>query len=112
MKRYDGKDTWAVVTGSSDGIGAEFARQLASKGFNIVLISRTKTKLEKVQELINKESPLVKTKIVVADFTGKNNLDFYRDIEQQCSQLDVSVVVANAGLMTVGDFTLMPGAVA
>ena len=46
-----------------------------------MLVSRTKSKLEKVQQLINKESPLVKTKIVVADFTGKNNLDFYRDIE-------------------------------
>jgi short-subunit dehydrogenase len=35
-----------VITGASDGIGKEFALQLASKGFNILLISRTKSKLD------------------------------------------------------------------
>ena len=40
-QRYGGKGTWAVVTGASDGIGAEFCRQLAEDGFNICLISRT-----------------------------------------------------------------------
>lgn len=38
----------AVVTGSTDGIGKEYARELAKRGINIVLISRTKEKLEKV----------------------------------------------------------------
>ena len=40
---------WAVVTGASDGIGAAFCEQLAQSGFNIVLISRTKSKLEAVE---------------------------------------------------------------
>ena len=31
---------WAVVTGATDGIGYEFAQQLAQKGYNIVMISR------------------------------------------------------------------------
>lgn len=38
----------AVITGSTDGIGKEYARELAKRGINIVLISRTKEKLEKV----------------------------------------------------------------
>ena len=33
--------SWAVITGASDGIGAEFCKQLASEGFNIALVSRT-----------------------------------------------------------------------
>ncbi|XP_037930325.1 hydroxysteroid dehydrogenase-like protein 1, partial [Teleopsis dalmanni] len=37
---------WAVVTGSTDGIGKYYARELARKGFNVVLISRTESKLK------------------------------------------------------------------
>lgn len=38
-------DTWAVVTGGSDGIGEQFCLQLAQKGFNICIISRNKSKM-------------------------------------------------------------------
>ena len=48
IKRY-GEGSWAVVTGASDGIGAEYCKLLAEDGFNIVLISRTMSKLEKVE---------------------------------------------------------------
>ena len=47
ITRY-GKGTWAIVTGSSDGIGAEYAKLLARKGFNVCLVSRTESKLKKV----------------------------------------------------------------
>ena len=38
-ERY-GPNSWAVVTGSTDGIGKECAKYLGKQGFNIVLISR------------------------------------------------------------------------
>jgi 17beta-estradiol 17-dehydrogenase / very-long-chain 3-oxoacyl-CoA reductase len=44
-ERYGPKGSWAVVTGSTDGIGKAFAIELASRGFNIVLISRNIDKL-------------------------------------------------------------------
>lgn len=44
--RY-GADSWALVTGSTDGIGKEVARQLASRGFNIILMARSSEKLDK-----------------------------------------------------------------
>ena len=37
---------WAVVTGATDGIGKGFVEELASRGMNIVLVSRTQSKLE------------------------------------------------------------------
>lgn len=40
-----GKESWAVVTGSTDGIGKQLAIDLAKRGFNIVLISRNMDRL-------------------------------------------------------------------
>ena len=39
---------WAVVTGCTQGIGKSYAEELAKQGLNIVLISRTRSKLETV----------------------------------------------------------------
>ncbi len=43
-----------VVTGASDGIGRAYALELAKNGFNVLLISRTKSKLEEVAKEIGK----------------------------------------------------------
>jgi hypothetical protein len=46
------KATWAAVTGGSDGIGLAMCRNLASQGFNILIIARNKDKMkEKLNDL-------------------------------------------------------------
>lgn len=44
-----------VITGSTDGIGLEYAKELAKQGLNIVLISRTESKLMKVAKEIGEK---------------------------------------------------------
>uniref|UniRef100_A0A8B9YKW8 Very-long-chain 3-oxoacyl-CoA reductase n=1 Tax=Bos mutus grunniens TaxID=30521 RepID=A0A8B9YKW8_BOSMU len=44
---------WAVVTGSTDGIGKSYAEKLAKCGMKIVLISRSQDKLNQVSSEIN-----------------------------------------------------------
>ena len=46
LERYGGN--WALVTGASDGIGEGFCYELARRGFNIVLMSRSQDKMEVV----------------------------------------------------------------
>jgi D-arabinose 1-dehydrogenase-like Zn-dependent alcohol dehydrogenase len=53
-KRYCSaeKESWAVVTGATDGIGLGFCTVLASQGINIILISRDQAKLNNTVEYL------------------------------------------------------------
>ena len=47
MQTYGGVkgETWAIVTGGSDGIGLEICNRLAALGFNICMVSRDAGKM-------------------------------------------------------------------
>lgn len=48
----------SVVTGSTDGIGKQYARELARRGLNIVLISRSQQKLEATAKELGMKSEM------------------------------------------------------
>jgi 17beta-estradiol 17-dehydrogenase / very-long-chain 3-oxoacyl-CoA reductase len=64
---------WALVTGSTDGIGKAFAFELAKRGLNVVLISRTKEKLEQMAKEIQSKYAATQVKIIPIDFTSKRS---------------------------------------
>ena len=66
---YGGKNAYAMITGSSDGIGRVMALQMAKYGFNLVLVSRTQEKLEKVKEECKRINPEVQVETVALDFS-------------------------------------------
>lgn len=45
---------FVAVTGGTDGIGKAYARELARRGLDIIIISRSKEKLEKTAQEIGK----------------------------------------------------------
>ena len=53
---------WALVTGSTDGIGKAYAFALAKKGLNIVLVSRSPYKLQNVAAELEEKYSGIKTK--------------------------------------------------
>ena len=59
LRKTYGDGKWAIVTGASEGIGKEFALQLARSGFNVCISSRSMAKLEQVQQEIKHASPSV-----------------------------------------------------
>ena len=94
--------TWAVVTGATDGIGKAYATQLAEKGHNLILISRSREKLVATAEEIESQYG-VQIKIHVADFTGR--FEIYGEIEERLKGTDIGVLVNNVGTsQTVGRF--------
>ena len=61
--------TTALITGATAGIGAEFARQLAEQGHNVVLVARDTARLQaKAQELRSHYG--VRAEVLAADLTG------------------------------------------
>lgn len=55
-----------VVTGSTDGIGKEYAKQLAEQGVNVVLIARNVSKLIQVSNEIGEHTSLVQLALVIS----------------------------------------------
>jgi len=91
LKKYG---EWAIVTGCTDGIGQEYARQLAKQGLNMVLISRTLSKLQATAQEIESEYK-VKTKVIAVDFT---HTDIYDKIGKEIEGLEIGVLVNNVGM--------------
>jgi short-subunit dehydrogenase len=70
--------TWAIVTGASSGIGVEYAKQIAEKGLNVILVARRKQMLEALATEIQ-EKYGVQTKVVECDLSQDNfQLHFIR----------------------------------
>lgn len=88
---------WAIVTGCTDGIGKSISFELARRGLNIILISRSSSKLEQVASEIEATAE-VKTKIIVADFS--KGREIYKDIEEKLKgfDLDIGILVNNVGI--------------
>jgi len=96
LKRFGAKkDAWAIVTGATDGIGREFASQLAKAGFNILLVSRSEDKLAVAAAEIEKQH-LVSAKIFAMDF-AKNDEAAYKAFADVVHGIDVGVLVNNVG---------------
>ncbi|XP_066995364.2 inactive hydroxysteroid dehydrogenase-like protein 1 [Anabrus simplex] len=86
--------SWAVVTGSTDGIGKAYALELAKRGVNIVLISRNQNKLQDVAKEIESKCN-VKTKIIVADFSKGQPV--FDNIAMELHGISVGILVNNVG---------------
>jgi short-subunit dehydrogenase len=91
---------WAVVTGASSGIGEAFAQRLAGIGMNLVLVARREDRLRKLADNLQ-GAHSVNVRIVPADLSRH---DFLPPIEQATADLEVGLLVNNAGIATTGKF--------
>jgi len=89
---------WAVITGSTDGIGKAYAFELAKKGLDICLISRSPDKLKAVAEELKGKSPNTQVKTIAFDFTNANLADYQKQVFSELERLEVGVLVNNVGL--------------
>ncbi len=91
---------WAVITGASSGIGKEFARQIAASGVHVALVGRREPLLRTVGAECTRASG-VQHRIIPLDLSEP---DFLPVLADATRDLDVGLVVSNAGTANPGEF--------
>jgi uncharacterized protein len=92
----------SLVTGATSGLGAEFARQLASQGDALVLVARDAARLEEVASALRARYA-VPVETITADLVTDEGID--RVAERLASAEDpVTMLVNNAGYGLTGNF--------
>ncbi|KDQ06937.1 hypothetical protein BOTBODRAFT_167589 [Botryobasidium botryosum FD-172 SS1] len=92
ISRYRHNGSYALVTGSTDGIGKELAFGLAERGFNVILHGRNPTKLEAVKTELQSRFPRTKLETVLADISTADPAE----VADKIAHLPVSVLINNA----------------
>ena len=87
---------WAVVTGATDGIGKAMAFEFARKGLNVVLISRTKSKLDDCATEIKAKYKNIEVRALDIDFSNFNESERKR-VAAIVADINVGVLVNNVG---------------
>lgn len=103
MKTSISKDTfgpWALITGASSGIGREFARQVAASGINVALVARREALLSELGNECSKQYG-VEYRIAALDLSKEG---FLKQLSSVTNDLDIGLVVSNAGTGKPGKF--------
>lgn len=87
----------ALITGASSGIGADMARILSDKGYDLILVARNKRKME----VLSKELK-TNVEIIPMDISSTYNCtELYNLVKKK----NIDVLINNAGFGLFGEFT-------
>ncbi|CAG9315230.1 unnamed protein product [Blepharisma stoltei] len=101
------KDGWVMITGSTAGIGKEFAKEFSRRNFKVLLIARNEKKINEIIREIKKENPAAVVEYLVADFkySHRDPENFYRTLISSLANYEISILVNNIG---VAHFKFLP----
>ena len=94
----------ALVTGASDGIGLEFCKLLAARGYHLVLVARRKEKLDTLAKHLMAQHTSIKCTVISADLSKPQAAQqlFQATVKKN---VQVDLLINNAGLLHNGYFT-------
>lgn len=95
----------ALITGASSGIGAAFARKLASQGYDLVLVARREAKLTQLAVELQAQFH-INTEVMVADLSQPAGVE--RVEERIVELINLELLINNAGFGIPGKFADVP----
>ncbi|RKV97790.1 MAG: SDR family NAD(P)-dependent oxidoreductase, partial [Candidatus Saccharimonas sp.] len=93
---------YVLITGTTSGLGREFARIFAKNGYNIVAVARSESTLRQQKQDIENEFS-VKVKYIVKDLSTNNSSQEIYD-EVQRDGINIDILINNAGFGTFGRY--------
>lgn len=93
---------WALVTGSTDGIGLAMVKELAKRGLSIIVVGRNEEKLNRTKETLLNEPNVGEVMTIKADLSD-SSIENYERIKAQIDPetRGIGILINNAG--TFGD---------
>ena len=91
----------ALITGASSGIGADFARLLAQRGYDLILVARRQERLEALSEELRRQFS-ISVDVLKADLS--NAEDAHRVARRIESIDNLELLINNAGFGSSGKF--------
>lgn len=91
----------ALITGASSGIGRELAKNMASRGVNLILVARRTERLLQLKQEIQYNCSNVKVKTITADLSRE---DRCRELYEKVKDYNIDFLFNNAGFGLYGDF--------
>ena len=95
---------WALVTGASDGIGREMARELARRGLNLVLVARRQERLTSLAVELEGKHKII-CRVIATDLGERAAVEA---LLVETEPFDIGIFVACAGFGTAGLFVDLP----
>ncbi|MFZ3193151.1 MAG: SDR family oxidoreductase [Moraxellaceae bacterium] len=90
-----------LITGASSGIGASYAKHLAQRGHNLVLVARDKTRLDALAKQLSEQANVL-VEVLQADLAQANDL---AAVEQRLrDDAAIGILINNAGMAQTGGF--------
>ena len=110
MPKLDKLGEWknpgkVFITGASSGIGASYAKAFAKNGFDLVLLSRRKDRLQVLANQLESDNS-IHCEIISADLAEKEEVQKVTKHIRQIDNLDI--LINNAGFATIGCFADIP----
>ncbi|KYR02703.1 hypothetical protein DLAC_00164 [Tieghemostelium lacteum] len=105
--KYNAK--WALVSGASSGIGRSVCVKLAKQGLNIVMVALDDDTLKGSHESLSKQFPNVQFRAVGVNLgRSDSEYDYLEVIKKATKDIDVQIVVNNAGYLVLAAFFRAP----